>query len=58
MSESTLVLSKKITEENESYEHQVIDSNYDNIFKGKQYLQCTLSLSPSKSSLLLEPSYE
>lgn len=38
MSESTTVLSRKINDENETYERQVVDSNYKNTYKGKQYL--------------------
>lgn len=38
MSESTTVLVKKIEEENENYQRQVVNNNYKNTFKGKQYL--------------------
>lgn len=58
MSESTIVLAKKIDEENENYERQVIDSKYENIFKGKQYLECNLTLDPYKPYLFLSPTQD
>jgi hypothetical protein len=35
-----------------------VESNYKTIFKGKQFLECTLTLDPYQPLLLIRPSLE
>ena len=55
MNESTDVLAKKINEENDSYERQVIDTKYKQSYKGKQYLECFMTLDLDQESFSLRP---
>ena len=58
MEESTDRLSCKIGEENETYQKQVIATKYKNTFKGKQYLECFLTLDVNSESIFLKPTSE
>ena len=55
MSESTQKIVRKIQDEYETYEKQVIETKYKYPFKGKQYIKCSVKINIDEKMIQLKP---